>query len=136
MFKWMTYSQCLSVIQLLSVPVTKMATPAVSLILQSHWWFQKEKKKSFQSILFWWQLVYATKFHTGAFKYVQIYKQADKKISASENTTNWHRRSSLFREWLTDFPLKSKTDFKILGISQNFGIVKNIRNCIGKRNKC
>lgn len=34
MCKWMTYSQCLSVIQLLSVPVTKMATPEVV-------WFSK-----------------------------------------------------------------------------------------------
>lgn len=34
-------------------------------------------------------------FTQGPLKYVQIYKQADKMILASENTTNWDRLSSL-----------------------------------------
>lgn len=62
---------------------------------------------------------------------MQIYKQADKKIQLLK-IQQTEINSPPSRKWLTYSSLKSERDFQILGVSQNFGIVKNLRNFPGE----
>ena len=89
-----------------------------TLILQSHWRFQKERKKIFPVHSFLMAAFLCHRISQRAFKYVRIYKKAEKKIFASEDTTNWDRTIFPLGSGLTYSSLKSEIGFRTSLVAQ------------------